>query len=578
MDDVRTCQIINDGLPKFIVPIDSAKCNQHQAFLRCQGAFNVPEEKLCNAIITSYIHFVHPQLPVVDIHDLLQALATNGRDCKISILLFQCILLSGSTFVEMEHVTEAGFDSRMGLRKQLADRARLLYDFDCETDRLVLVQSLTLMTCWQEAGDEVKHLRHWIGIAFNISVFIGLNKDPTSASIPVQRKHLWKRVWWSCYMKDQMLALGLRHPPIISADECETPDLVLEDFDIRPPTADVSSVFKDCGLLFDIDQQNQLASVCIAQQQLCLKLSKVLKARYETIAPRLGCTTTRTLVSVPRTSITNTPEIQNCASELTSWYRDLPSILRYQGSSSLQFGPEQDLLIFHCALLNLHYYTLLCVLQRPWPSAILRVLPASEICSQRKSRLAANAISSILKDLQVLEMVHLLPTSGITSIVQAAIVHMSDSTTEIASLRDQSRHQLETCLGFLDTLVEVHSYSLFAKSFLVSAAANLYREPKYMEHLKTFGGSGTQQHEFGEGNIFTPGSLKLTSFSDIRPSLVDATNDHPTVFLPKQSADSQPDIPSDLLDLFDYGQLELDLSPDLFLNLGQADFSSIVNN
>lgn len=574
MGGVEVSQNNNYGLPSFILPINSAKCTQHWFFLHCQGAFDVLHEKLRTAIITSYIHFVHPQLPVVDIHELLQALATDGRDCKISLLLLQAILLSGCTFVEMEYVTQAGFESRMSLRRQLADRVRLLYDFDCEPDRLILVQSLTLMTCWQEYGDEVKHLRHWIGIAYNISIFIGLNKDPESSSLPLHRKHLWKRVWWSCYMKDRMLALGLRHSPIIPTEECQTPDLALEDFDIRLPTSEVSSVFYDCGLLLDIDQQKRLAEVCIAQQQLCHKLSEVLKARYETIAPKLGCTTTRTLVSVPKTSSTNTPDIQNCASGLTSWYRDLPSILKYQVPSSLQFGPEQHLLMFHCALLNLLYYALICILQRPWPSPISQVLPASEICSQRKSRLAANAISSILRDLQGLEMIHLLPTSGITFILQAAVVHLADSATGISILRSKSRQQLESCLEFLDDLMEVHSYSAFARSFLVSAAAKLYHEPKYMDRLEASGGPGTQPRQIKESVMYSPGLFKLLSPSDGAPPGIPhgTVNEDPADTAAEDKDNTQARQHDSMLDMFDYGYL--DLSPDLFLNLGPGDFDS----
>jgi hypothetical protein len=571
LGDVETSPIGNSVLPNFIAPIKSGRCSQHWAFLHSQGAFDVLQEKLRNVIITSYVHFVHPQLPVVDIHELLQALATNGRDGKISILLLQAVLLSGSSFVEMEYLREACYESRMALRKELADRVRLLYDFDCEVDRLTLVQSLTLMTCWQENGDEVKHLRHWIGIANNISIFIGLNKDPTASSLSPRRKHLWKRVWWSCYMRDRMLALGLRHAPIISSEECETPDLIIDDFDIRPATSDILSVFENCGLLHDIDQQNRLAEVCIAQQQLCHKLSKILKARYETIVPKLGCTTTRTLVSVPKTSRTSTPEIQTCAFELTSWFRDLPNLLKYQSPSSLQFGPEQHLLMLHCALLNLLYYALVCALYRPWPPPIARVLPASEHCSQRTSRHAANAIVSILRDLQVQEMIHLLPTPGITYLLQAAVTHLCDSTTGINSLRDQSRYQLETCLEFLDGLMEVHSYSFFAKSFLVSAAAKLYQDHKYTEGLENITRARSRQL----GEISNHSSLKLLSpYGSILPENTSYMVEDEKAAGNGTNDDINAEFEShdDILDVFDYSLL--DLSSDLFFNLEPADFES----
>lgn len=65
-----------------------------------------------------------------------------------------------------------------------------------------------------------------------------------------------------------MLAMSLRHAPVIPAEDCETPDLNKEDFDIHPATIEVLSGFENCGLLHDMDQQYRLAEVCIAQQKL----------------------------------------------------------------------------------------------------------------------------------------------------------------------------------------------------------------------------------------------------------------------------------------------------------------------
>ena len=77
---------------------------------------------LRNAIISHYVEFVYPQLPVVDIHEVLNAIATNGKQGKISFLLFQSILLAGSAFVDIEYVFESGYRSRLALREVLAER------------------------------------------------------------------------------------------------------------------------------------------------------------------------------------------------------------------------------------------------------------------------------------------------------------------------------------------------------------------------------------------------------------------------------------------------------------------------
>ena len=114
---------------------------------------------------------------MIDIRSVLQAIATDGADGKVSFFLLQSMLLAASAFVDTEYLSEAGYGHRMELRRQQAERVRLLYDFDCETDRLILVQSLILMTSWQDKGDEVKHLRHWISIAYNIALLLSLNKE-----------------------------------------------------------------------------------------------------------------------------------------------------------------------------------------------------------------------------------------------------------------------------------------------------------------------------------------------------------------------------------------------------------------
>ncbi|RVX65940.1 hypothetical protein B0A52_09825 [Exophiala mesophila] len=561
-------------LPNFVTPIKPGRCHQYSSFLAAERAFELPPPRLRNAIITSYVHFVHPQLPLVDVHEVLLALASDGKAANVSILLLQSILLAGSAFVETEYLVEAGFQDRMDLRKQLANRVRILYDFDCETDRFILIQSLILMTSWQEKGDEVKHLRHWLGIAYNIALFIGLNKDPTNSNLSMRRKILWRRLWWSFYIRDRMLALGLRHPPIIPFDACEMPDLTTSDFDIRSTDAAVSSTFENCGLLHDLDQQQRLAEVCVAQLKLCHNVSHVLKARHKTIVPKFGCTTTRTLLSVPKSSKTNTPEIQKCAHQLSSWFHDLAMWLQYKSPPSLNFSPEQDILIFHCALLNLCYYSLVCTLHRPWPPPILRALPAGEVCSQRKSRHAANAIVSILKDLQVQEMIQFLPTSGLTFLVQAAVTHLSDSTTHIEPLRQQSRQNLESCLEFVDCLMEVHAYAFFAKSFLLAAAAKLYQDPRFSRRLASISvtGSTTQNATpsvpsldlntpYIDGNDLQISKTSLFSSEKDRSLMLD---DNLEVATDSGSQGS-------MFDVFDFGLLDFDSNMPFEIENGQLD-------
>jgi hypothetical protein len=400
------------SLPPFVAPIRSQRTFRYHEFLRTQRAFEIPPPRLRDALLMRYFEFVHPQLPLVNFHQVLQAVASNGTQGKVSLLLFQAIMLAGSSVVDAQYIFQAGYPCRMAMRREFTERLRLLYDFDCETDRLILIQCLILATTWQDKGDEVKHLRHWISIAYNIALLLGLNKDTSALSMPIKQKHLRKRIWWSLYMRDRNLSLGLRQMPVIASEMCELPDLEMEDFDIQPATPEACALLKDCGLLRDLDQQNRLAEVFLAQLNLSHHPAEILKSRYTAVTPKLGTTRLIALVLVPKSTNIDTSDVQHCSERLDQWRRDLPEHLRFQTPLSLQFNPGQDVLIFHCGILNLFYYALVCALHRPYPAPILRNLSVSELSSQRKARHAANAVSSILEEFQVLDLIGFLPTQG----------------------------------------------------------------------------------------------------------------------------------------------------------------------
>lgn len=271
-------------LPPFASQIRSPRIHMYADFLQNQKAFKIPPPKLLQALLIRYIEFVHPQLPLVDLHHVLQAVATGGKEGRVSLLLFQAMLLAASAYVDTQHLLEAGYSNRMALRRELAERARLLYDFDCDADRLVIVQSLILMTSWQDRGDEVKHLRHWISIAYNIAFLLGLNKEvPDSLNLPAKSRSLRKRIWWSLYMRDRTLSLGLRQRPIIAVEVCEISAPVVEDFDIRPASDEICELVHNCALLRNLDQQIRLVDVFRAQLEVSHHIHEVFKARYTVV-------------------------------------------------------------------------------------------------------------------------------------------------------------------------------------------------------------------------------------------------------------------------------------------------------
>lgn len=102
------------------------------------------------------------------------------------------------------------------------------------------------MTYWYETPDDQKDTWHWMGVAISLGHTIGLHRNPANTNMPPQRRKLWKRIWWSCFMRDRLIALGMRRPTRIKDEDFDVPMLVEDDFDIKALPDSVQVVGPEC--------------------------------------------------------------------------------------------------------------------------------------------------------------------------------------------------------------------------------------------------------------------------------------------------------------------------------------------
>jgi hypothetical protein len=136
------------------------------------------------------------------------------------------------------------------------------------------------MTYWHETMDDQKDTWHWMGVAISLSYTIGLHKDPEKSDMDQNKKRLWKRIWWSCFMRDLLVALGMRRPTRVKYEEYDMPILTEDDFELSPLSKNVTIISLDCTLARDVDAQRELAQMCIAKAKLCICISHVLSVQY----------------------------------------------------------------------------------------------------------------------------------------------------------------------------------------------------------------------------------------------------------------------------------------------------------
>jgi hypothetical protein len=352
----------------------------------------------------------------------------------------------------------------------------VLYDFDYEIDRVSLVQSLLLMTYWYETPDDQKDTWHWMGVAISLAHTIGLHRDPAKASMEPSKKKLWKRIWWSCFMRDRLVALGMRRPTRVKDEDYDVPMLTEDDFELRVLSEHNTIIPPECTIARSIGDQRQLALMCIAKAKLCLCISQVLSAQYSVLVKHQGMQslegTTRSSVMLIPKKLDQTDEVKKCDEELGKWYSELPGCAIY--SSNMHAGNSGPALFVQRALLHMVYFTTLSALHRPQvlPSVATPQPDSSrelQDLSRKKVREASREITRISQDLHTRGLEKYLPTTGVTVLLPAIIIHLLD----IKSCNDEARQQAMDgfcqCMLVLEKLRDNYSSADFATQFLEAA-------------------------------------------------------------------------------------------------------------
>lgn len=117
----------SDGvLPAYIQPLPTCMEEEDMMHLWKKGATVIPEVAFRNELLRSYIEFVHPYLPLLDVHDFLRIVDKGtGEDGRVSLLLFQAVMFAGVAFVDRSYLTAAGYPTRRSARKAFYLRTRV---------------------------------------------------------------------------------------------------------------------------------------------------------------------------------------------------------------------------------------------------------------------------------------------------------------------------------------------------------------------------------------------------------------------------------------------------------------------
>lgn len=391
----------------------------------------------------------------------------------------------------------------------------MLYDFDYDSDRLVLVQALLLMTYWYETPDDQKDTWHWMGVAISLAHTIGLHRNPdNNNTMPPRKQRLWKRMWWSCFMRDRLIALGMRRPTRIKDEDFDVPMLQEADFEIDVLPDDNNLLPPECTVIRNTEMQRELAEMCVQKAKLCVLISHMLKAQYSVlIRDRLQPERTNTTMMLfPNKSLDNLEAVEQVDRELAAWATALPPSCQYRPFVQYDVQDGRSTIAVQRNLLHMVYQTTTSALHRPLflPTSPLQPPQASRAvqeASRDKVKNAATQITRMAAEMHYYRLAKYLPTTGVTVVLPAMIIHLVEYKHPDFERRKEAQRGFHQCMQVMVKLRDIYAAADFAAGFLESALKKAaIHDPDRMRSASEVASSAPTATTLSEMRIATPAS------------------------------------------------------------------------
>ena len=308
---------------------------------------------------------------------------------------------------------------------------------------------------------------YWLGISLSLSQAVGFHLD--TPGYCKRNKRLSRRIWWNIFIQDRKLSLGMKYPCRIRDGDYEVPMLTLDDFEIQcgnPAVFDI--VGQDMGLQ-DTNYQEKLAVFKIRSAALSVVTGDILRTQYTLSCPiQFDGKMPSTTMAPCRTATRS--DIQSYERGLALCMEDAE--LQWNETKARQrLGLKDEALFLLYAETSLTHLTTLMALYRPliWP--VQKTLPINwelQAYSQKQGRLVASKVLGVCKAAQEKNLFSRLSHITATSVLQAAMIHLSFSKSADKAQQVLSHSKFDQLFLFLKDMDDVHVTARFGVSLLYS--------------------------------------------------------------------------------------------------------------
>ncbi|CAI7588985.1 unnamed protein product [Penicillium pancosmium] len=294
-----------------------------------ESALVFPAPTACEVLIQAYFEWFHPCFPILDRPQVQNVYQDN----TISPLLLQGMLFVGVSLCSDLTLKTIGFTDRYQAKGVFYQRAKEIYDVGWETDTIVKLQSLFLLSFWRGGPTEERDVRFWLGAATDLAQKKGMHVMSKLSFLSSRDQKIWKRIWWALYVRDQQTSAALGLPSRIRDEDCEAAELEPSDFE-ELDTTEFSEVFRK--------PPTAHVNYVIGMAQLAKLLREVITSQY-----------------LPDRSKLDNPQRPALHQQLVEWESNLPQEMHFQSSPSRQVTYLVGML--HMAYNITHTFSALCI-------------------------------------------------------------------------------------------------------------------------------------------------------------------------------------------------------------------------
>ncbi|KAL4984345.1 fungal-specific transcription factor domain-containing protein [Aspergillus falconensis] len=240
-----TLSLLSSGesLPQHLfIPSRNSKSlsEEDRNYLASKGVFDLPSSDACQCLLQAYFRHVHTIMPIIEADQILHYFQT-GRLQEYNLILVWSVFFVA---VNVSHVLARQGNTPFKSYRTMANvEKQCLYNNGGERDKIVLLQASLLLGFWHSEADEHSQPWYWSGISVSLCQMLGLHRNPDTprynVAIMDRQRQLWRRLWWTCFLRDRWLSLTLGRPLRIDLDDCDVPmptvsDIIYDFRDIHP--------------------------------------------------------------------------------------------------------------------------------------------------------------------------------------------------------------------------------------------------------------------------------------------------------------------------------------------------------